>query len=149
MAEKDWISRYFAPISTLGARKMQDDVGLLDTCEIWQIATTDALVEGVHFLSSQSIASVAKKLVRVNVSDVLAKGARPSEALLTLGWPKTRGEADLAVFAEALAAECQSWNIGLVGGDTVTSPVFFASLTLLGNAIDEDRAPVWQNGAKN
>ena len=148
MAEKDWISRYFAPIATSGARNMQDDAGLLKSSEAWQIATTDALVEGVHFLPDQSIESVARKLVRVNVSDVLAKGAHPIEALLTLGWSEARSESELAAFAGALKDACEDWNIGLVGGDTVTSPVFFVSLTLLAGPLSDRAEPVWQSGAQ-
>ena len=48
MAEKDWIQRYFAPLSTEGARNMRDDAGLLSAPSDWQIATTDAMVEGVE-----------------------------------------------------------------------------------------------------
>ena len=148
MAEKDWISRYFAPLATPGARNMLDDAGLLTSSDTWQIATTDALVEGVHFLPEQPITSVAKKLVRVNVSDLLAKGARPIEALLTLGWPLARDEAELAAFAAALAEDLRTWNIGLVGGDTISSPVFFVSLTLIGAPSYQNADPVWQSGAQ-
>ena len=63
------------------------------------IATVDALVEGVHFFPDDPVESVARKLVRTNVSDIIAKGARPLEALLTLGWPHGRPEEDLARFA--------------------------------------------------
>lgn len=148
MAEKDWISRYFAPIATPGAREMKDDAGLLMPADGWQIATTDALVEGVHFLTNQSLSSVAKKLVRVNVSDLLAKGAVPREALLTLGWPSVRSEGELAEFAGALSEECKDWQIGLVGGDTVSSPNLVLSLTMIGGASFQDAEPVWQTGAK-
>ena len=148
MAEKDWISRYFAPLATPGARNMRDDAGLLETGHSWQIATTDALVEGVHVLEGHSAASFAKKLVRVNVSDLLAKGARPIEGLLTLGWPRSRSTADLEQFADALKDECERWPIGLVGGDTVSSPVLFGSLMLVGGPCFEGAEPVWQNGAR-
>ncbi len=148
MAEKDWISRYFTPIATPGARDMKDDAGLLSSQPSWQIATTDALVEGVHFLPNQSPGSLAKKLVRVNVSDLLAKGAIPLEALLTIGWPDTRSEKELSEFASSLADECESWGFGLLGGDTVSSPTLFLSLTLIGTPSFEQAHPVWQSGAK-
>ena len=147
MAEKDWISRYFAPLATAGARKLQDDAGLLGCENGWLIATTDAMVEGVHFLTGQDARSVGKKLVRVNVSDVLAKGAKPFEALLTIGWPDGRSEADLAAFATGFREELLHWNIGLVGGDTVSSPIFFVSLTLTGSAAVAGSSPVWMKGA--
>ena len=148
MAEKDWISKYFTPLATSGARNMNDDAGMLAEPKVWQIATTDALVEEVHFLKSQPIASVAEKLVRVNVSDLLAKGAKPVEGLLTLGWPDNRSEEELAEFAAALAADLLRYGIGLVGGDTVMSPTLFASLTLLGGPPVKNGQPVWQQGAQ-
>lgn len=147
MAEKDWISRYFAPLATPGARKMTDDVGLLETSESWSIVTTDTLVEGVHFLPGRSLAEFACKLVRVNISDILAKGAKPTEALLNLGWPDERAERELADFAGALAQELDIWGIGLVGGDTVSSPNLFATMTLFGCPSFNRAKPVWQDGA--
>lgn len=146
MAEKDWIQRYFAPLATPGARKMKDDAALL--ADSTHIVTTDALVEGVHFLKDRPLSELAKKLVRVNVSDLLSKGARPIEALLTLGWSSDGREHALSDFAEGLSAELRAWNIGLVGGDTVTSPVLFVSLTLIGLPISQTRGPIWQAGAK-
>lgn len=138
MAEFDWIERYFAPLANApGAAALKDDVACLD--EIGQIVTVDALVEGVHFLSSDPIDSVARKLVRVNVSDILAKGAVPTEALLTLGWPVERCEGDLAQFAAAFGEELGTWcSKGLIGGDTVHSPGgLFVSLTLFGSVVGE------------
>lgn len=148
MAEKEWIKRYFAPLSHEGARNMRDDVALLPRTGEYQIVTTDAIVEGVHFLAQQSPKSIAKKLVRVNVSDILAKGARPELATLTLGWPMERPEAELALFAQGLSEDLDKWGVQLLGGDTVASPCLFASLTLIGTAYDGGNSPVWQNGAK-
>jgi len=91
---------------------------------------------------------VARKLVRVNVSDLLAKGARPVEALLTLGWPNSRSEDELEQFAYGLSSELSEWNIGLVGGDTVSAPQLFASLTLIGGPFHSNIQPVWQDGAQ-
>ncbi len=97
------------------------------------IATVDALVEGVHFFPDDPLETVARKLVRANVSDIIAKGARPLEALLTLGWPGDRPEEDLACFAAAFGDELASWGIRLIGGDTTASPQgLFLSLTLTG-----------------
>lgn len=134
MAEKDWIRRYFAPLAeSAGAVGLTDDLAEFSAASR-TVVTTDAIVEGVHFLSSNPIASIARKLVRVNVSDVLASGSLPSEALLVLGWPNTRHESELAEFAEAFGSELQAWGIALVGGDTVTSPAgLFLSLTLTGH----------------
>ena len=147
MAEKDWIARYFAPLAQgQGAAGLKDDVAQLGTSGPVAI-TTDAMVEGVHFLASDPVDTVARKLVRANVSDLLASGAEPAEALLTLGWPKARGEAEIAAFAAALGDELAAWGAQLIGGDTVTNPEgLFLSLTLTGRYLSD--APVRRTGAK-
>jgi len=83
----------------------------------------------------------------VNVSDIIAKGSHPDEALLTLGWPKTRSEDELARFAKAFGQELSIWRAQLIGGDTVTSPDgVFLSLTLTGKSLGVD-GPVRRSGA--
>ncbi|MEO1406205.1 MAG: thiamine-phosphate kinase, partial [Pseudomonadota bacterium] len=147
MSEFDWIAKYFAPLAKgAGAVGLTDDVAQLVPEN--RIITTDALIETVHFLSTDPIDTVARKLVRVNVSDVLAKGAKPAEALLTICWPKTRTEDQLRRFAEAFGDELAKWDIDLAGGDTVTSPsTLFLSLTLTG-ALPEGAGPIRRSGAK-
>jgi thiamine-monophosphate kinase len=147
MAEKDWIARYLAPLAQgAGAAGLRDDVAQLGVSDPVAI-TTDAMVEGVHFLSTDPIDTVARKLVRTNVSDLLASGAEPAEALLVLGWPKERSEAEIAAFAAALGDELASWGAQLIGGDTVTSPGgLFLSLTLTGRCLNA--GPVRRSGAK-
>lgn len=134
MGERDWISRYFTPLASApGAESLRDDVAELSVAGGRIIATADALVEGVHFFPADPIGSVARKLVRANVSDIIAKGGRPLEALLTLGWPASRDEKALAGFAEALGEELAHWGARLIGGDTTSSPQgLFLSLTLTG-----------------
>lgn len=148
MAERDWIRKYFAPLAgSAGAAGLSDDTAQLGTWKRPVAVTTDAMVEGVHFLAADPIASIARKLVRVNVSDILSAGAVPREALLTLGWPAGRQESDLAAFAEALGGELLRWNIALLGGDTVASPLgLFLSLTLTGECVGE--ALVRRGGAR-
>ena len=147
MAEKDWIARYLAPLAkSAGAAGLRDDVAQLGTFGPVAI-TADAMAEGVHFLSTDPIDTVARKLVRTNVSDLLASGAEPAEALLVLGWPKGRGEAEIAAFAAALGDELAAWGAQLIGGDTVTSPGgLFLSLTLTGRCLND--GPVRRMGAK-
>ena len=148
MAEKDWIATYFAPLArSKGAAGLRDDVAQLSQGDGATVITVDALVEGVHFLPSDPVESVARKLVRVNVSDIYAAGALPSEAVLTLGWPDGRPETDLAGFARALGEELDAFGACLIGGDTVRQPGgLFLSLTLTGICLGE--APVRRLGAK-
>lgn len=148
MGERDWIAKYFRPLAlTPGADALTDDVALLTGSGDGLIVTADALVEGVHFLASDPIESVARKLVRSNVSDILSKGGHPHEAVLTFAWPKTRGEADIARFAGALGAELEAWGAQLIGGDTTGSLAgLFLSLTLTG--VCGPRGPVRRSGAR-
>lgn len=147
MAERDWIKRYFAPLATApGAAGLTDDTAQLSGAAGPVVITTDAMVEGVHFLAADPIDSIARKLVRVNVSDILASGAEPAEALLTLGWPGNRPETELAAFAAALGEELAAWGAMLIGGDTVSSPGgLFLSITLTGRRLGA--APVRRGGA--
>lgn len=149
MAEKDWIRTYFAPLATSGgAANLSDDLAeLAAQGDTPVVATVDAMVEGVHFLPSDPLETVARKLVRVNVSDILSSGATPKEALLTLGWPRTRPEQALAAFAAAFGDELAQWGVSLIGGDTVTSPSgLFLSLTMTGDCLGT--GPVRRGGAK-
>lgn len=148
VGERDWISRYFAPLASApGADALRDDVAELSAQDGRVIATVDALVEGVHFFPDDPVESVARKLVRTNVSDIIAKGARPLEALLTLGWPGGRAEEDLARFAGALGGELANWGARLVGGDTTANPQgLFLSLTLTGQCGPD--GPIRRGGAR-
>lgn len=149
MAEKDWIRRYFAPIvKAPGAAGLTDDTAELSKGKGALIATTDAMAEGVHFFSDDPIETVAVKLVRVNVSDILASGALPKEALLTLGWPREgRDPRQIRAFADSFAAELARWGIDLVGGDTVSAPSgLFLSLTLTGECLGA--GPVRRSGGR-
>jgi len=147
MAEQDWIRRYFAPLAAApGAARLTDDTAELSPASGPVVITTDAMVESIHFLASDPIGTIARKLVRVNVSDILASGAEPGEALLTLGWPSGRTETELAAFAGALGDELAVWGASLIGGDTVSSPGgLFVSLTLTGRCLGA--APIRRGGA--
>ncbi len=147
MAEKEWIRRYFAPLATSpGAARLSDDTAELAPPTGPVVITTDAMVEGVHFLADDPIDTIARKLVRVNVSDILASGAAPVEALLVLGWPASRAEPELAAFADALGDELAACGAVLIGGDTVSSPGgLFVALTLTGRCLG--KAPLRRGGA--
>lgn len=145
MQETDWIKRYIAPLVTSeGAAGLRDDVALLRTIGP-TIATMDTLVEGVHFLPNDPLDTVGPKLIRVNVSDIYAKGAEPLEALLSIAWPSGRDEAAFATFVSGLATDLQAFDVSLVGGDLVrTEGPLTVSLTLTGRCIA--KAPIRRGG---
>lgn len=147
MAERDWIDRYIRPIATApGAQGLRDDVARLRVGGV-QIATMDTLVEGRHFLSCDPIDTVGRKLVRVNVSDVHAKGALPLECLLSVAWPVGRAEADFAAFMQGMARDLAHFECDLIGGDfvTTTGPLVL-TLTMTGRCFGAQ--PVRRHGAK-
>jgi thiamine-monophosphate kinase len=120
--EDSLIARYFRPIATdPGAFDLGDDAAVLkaEGCEI--VVTTDAIVEGVHFLGSDPPDTVARKALRVNLSDLAAKGAAPAGFVLTLALRKV-DDAWLKSFAQALGEDAACFNCPLLGGDTVSTP---------------------------
>lgn len=137
MTESDWIRKYIAPlVSAPGADGLRDDVAVL-SARGPTIATMDTLVEGVHFLSDDPCATIGQKLVRVNASDILAKGAEPAEALLSIAWPKSWPEADFAELMSGMAGDIEDFGIALIGGDLVgTDAPLTLTLTMTGACIN-------------
>lgn len=97
------------------------------------VITKDALVAGVHFLPDDPLDLVARKLLRVNLSDLAAKGAEPYGYFLATAWPKTHGWPDRQTFAEGLRIDGEAFGLTLLGGDTVSTPgPLTLSATMLG-----------------
>jgi thiamine-monophosphate kinase len=97
------------------------------------IATKDAMVAGVHFLPDDPLDLVARKLLRVNLSDLAAKGAEPYGYLLACAWPRDCGWEERARFADGLRQDQAAFGLKLFGGDTVSTPgPLTLSATLLG-----------------
>ncbi|MCG6204457.1 thiamine-phosphate kinase [Rhodopseudomonas sp. HC1] len=120
--EDDLIARYFKPLATdPGARGLVDDAAVLAAAGSDLVLTTDAIVEGVHYLPDDPPAAIARKALRVNLSDLAAKGATPAGFLLTLAL-RNADESFLAPFAEALGADAAAYGCPLLGGDTVSTP---------------------------
>ena len=82
------------------------------------VVTTDAIAEGVDFFGFDPPDTIAQKALRVNLSDLAAKGAQPAHYLLNLSLPHTVTPDWLAGFAQGLARDQQQFGISLLGGDT-------------------------------
>ncbi|MFG1347122.1 thiamine-phosphate kinase [Xanthobacter autotrophicus DSM 431] len=123
-AEDRFIARFFRPIARSGAALgLLDDAALLSpTPGTDLVLTKDAVVAGVHFFPDDSPASIARKALRVNLSDLAAKGAAPVGALLAIALPKGTPDAWMAAFAEALGADSLAFGCPILGGDTVSTP---------------------------
>lgn len=119
------IAELFAPLarSYPGALGLTDDVALLAGAPDSDTAVTvDAMVAGVHFLPDDPPDLVARKLVRVNLSDLAAKGATPFAVMLAAAFPRGTDLDWLRRFGAGLAEDVQAFSIALIGGDTVATP---------------------------
>src|SRR5258708_18547074 len=100
--EDSLIARYFRPLATdPGAFGLMDDAAILKASGDDIVVTTDAIVEGVHFLPHDPPDTVARKALRVNLSDLAAKGATPAGFWLNLALRAADG-AGLQSFGPAL-----------------------------------------------
>ncbi|MEI9886730.1 MAG: thiamine-phosphate kinase [Rhizomicrobium sp.] len=118
------IADLFAPLATSkGALGLTDDVALLSPRAGHELVlTTDAIIAGVDFFANDPPDSVARKALRVNLSDLAAKGADPIGYLLTLCLPKSTNEKWLRAFASGLAKDQKEFGLTLLGGDLSSTP---------------------------
>jgi thiamine-monophosphate kinase len=121
-AEDSLIARYFRPLATdPGAFDLTDDAAILKSSGDELVVTTDAIVEGVHFLPDDPPDTIARKALRVNLSDLAAKGAKAAGFVLTLAL-RVLDDAWLTAFARGLGEDATEFGCPLLGGDTVSTP---------------------------
>lgn len=122
--ESELIAHYFAPLSdAVAAFGLSDDTAFLSIPDKHDLVTTkDMLVADIHFFASDPPEKIAQKALRVNLSDLAAKGAMPFGYLLGLGLPKGWDEEWLARFCSGLKTDQNAFQFPLFGGDTVKSP---------------------------
>ncbi|MDF2117089.1 thiamine-phosphate kinase [Roseiarcaceae bacterium H3SJ34-1] len=135
-SEDDLIATLFAPIAGAAGLGLLDDAALIDAPDGMQIvATKDAVVAGVHFFPTDAPGDIARKALRVNISDLAAKGADPLGFLLAILLPPDLDERWLQSFAQALGEDARLFHCPLLGGDTVrTDGPLSLSITALGSA---------------
>jgi len=113
------IDRYFRPLAGEGALDLRDDAALVTPRAGEEIVVTkDMVVEGVHFFADDPPGAIAAKALRVNLSDLAAKGAEPFGYFLGLGLRDGWNESWVAAFAAGLAADQATYRVSLFGGDT-------------------------------
>lgn len=136
MREKDIIAKYFSPLSknAKGADELKDDIAVLGNLGSGLLAINmDTLVAGTHFFPSDDPTILAQKALRVNISDLAAKGAAPFGYFLSLALPKSANEAYIEAFAHGLSIDQRNFNLSLLGGDTVkTKGPLTITITILG-----------------
>lgn len=145
-SEDDLIARYFAPLATAaGADGLIDDAAVIPEGEGDLVVTKDMAIAGVHFFPDDPPDLIAAKALRVNLSDLAAKGAVPTGFLLGLGLPPDWTTDFLAAFAGGLARDIKAYGCPLYGGDTVKVP---GPLTISITAFGRAKRTVRRRGAR-
>ncbi len=120
--ERDLIDRLMRPLAGPGSFDLQDDTARITPppgCDL--VVTKDMIAAGVHFLADDPPDCVARKALRVNLSDLTAKGAEPLGYLLGAGLGRRVGERWVEAFFAGLAADQEIYGISLLGGDTIAT----------------------------
>src|SRR5262249_4473244 len=122
--EERLIERYFKPLATdPNAFGLGDDAAALAPpagCDL--VLTTDRVIAAVHFLPVAPPASIRRKALRMNLSDLAAKGATPVGFLLSIALPQDIQDSWIAAFAEGLGQDISHFGCALLGGDTDRTP---------------------------
>jgi len=125
-----------------------DCAGYSGSTSKYQLVSTDALVENIHFkFSTISPEQLGQKAIAVNISDIAAMGGTPTRVLITLGISKKVSTSFLNKLYNGIYKTCALYDIELFGGDTVSSPKsFFINVTIIGEA--KQGKLFTRNGAK-
>lgn len=124
-----------------------DDAAVVAAADGRVVASTDVLVQGVHFrLDWSTPEQVGRKAVAVNLADIAAMGAAPTAVLVGLACPADTPTDLVKGVADGMWAEASGAGAGLVGGDTVQADQLVLSITALGDL--RGRPPVTRSGAR-
>lgn len=120
-----------------------DDAAVWRAANNYTIATTDTMVEGVHFLTEADPRDVGWKALASNVSDIAAMGGKPTFALVTLCLPPSTPVAWVERLYEGMMAFSDERDLTVAGGDIVASPVVTVTIAFAGTVeVDEDSRPL-------
>jgi thiamine-monophosphate kinase len=152
--EFDLIARYFAPLAAgePGALGLIDDAAVLSIESGRRVVvTTDTLISGVHFFPSDPPATIAAKMLAVNLSDLAAMGALPMAYTVSMAlpgaWTGEELHRWLGSFAGGLSIMQSEMDISLIGGDTVATPgPICLTVTALGSV--REGAELRRSGAR-
>ena len=126
-----------------------DDAAVIDHFGRQTVISSDLLLEGVHFdLSYTPLKHLGYKAVVVNVSDIYAMNATPTQIVLNIGFSNRFALESLDEFYDGVYAACAEYNVDLIGGDTTTSlRGFVISVTAIGEVAPDKY--VKRSGAKS
>ena len=124
MDEKFIIKKYLKPLAnSKDSMQLRDDVASINVAdEKYIVSNQDSLVMGTHFFESDDPMHIAKKSLRVNLSDLISKGVTPYGYFLSLALDDTIDENWIKLFSQWLVEDQKKYKITLLGGDTVSAP---------------------------
>ena len=148
MNEFDYIDKYFRPLTNKFALNLKNDAAIFTYKSSFDlIISTDSLAEGIHFFGNEDPADIAKKCLRVNLSDMAAMGARPIFYNLSLSVPKIKASQFIPKFAKGLKDDQEIFDIKLIGGDLISSLKHInITITIFGKTLNGKSIP--RDGAK-
>ena len=116
-----------------------DDAAVIDHFGKQTVVTTDLLIEGVHFdLTYTPLKHLGYKSIVVNLSDIYAMNATPTQVTVSIGISNRLSVEALEEFYDGIYAACEKYGVDLVGGDTASSQKgFIISITALGEVLPE------------
>ena len=116
-------------------------VGIGDDAAAWQgdnyiqLATTDSLVQGIHFdLNNTTWEELGWKALAVNLSDIAAMGGTPKYALISLALPGELETENISQFCHSIASSAAEFGVAIAGGNITTAPNIVITVTVLGNS---------------
>lgn len=122
-----------------------DDAAVLRATDRETAVTTDSLVEGVDFLPGEDPYAIGRRAVSVNLSDLAAVGAKPRWFVLSVAFPRERGEDYVLALCRGAGVRGREHGASLCGGDLSTAPALFVSVTMAGEL---DGPPLLRSGAR-
>lgn len=145
----DKLTENFASKNSSTIKGVGDDAAVIENKDNQLVVTTDLLVEGIHFdLTYASLRYVGYKSVVVNLSDVYAMNAKPTQITVSVAVSNRFSYEALQEIYKGINDACEYYGVDLIGGDTSSSKLgFFISITAIGEAPKEKIA--YRNTAKN
>ncbi|MEY3619908.1 MAG: thiamine-phosphate kinase, partial [Bacteroidota bacterium] len=136
----DRLTQNFEIVNASTVLSIGDDAAVIDHFGKQTVVTTDLLVEGVHFdLMYTPLKHLGYKSVVVNLSDIYAMNAHPTQITMSLAFSNRFSLEALEEFYEGVAIACEKYGVDLIGGDTSTSQKgLIISVTALGEVAPDN-----------
>ena len=134
MNEFDLIDKYFKPLTNIVGRNLKDDAAVFSSSRKEDfVISTDTLVQKIHFVGDERPDVLAKKALRVNLSDIAAMGAKPLFYNLSLSLPKKIAHNFIYYFSRGLRSDQKKFGVYLIGGDLTSSEQIVITISIIGS----------------